>query len=78
MWYLNYWLKYVKYNFYLQSNAAAFVNWALGWCVAAAAAALIDGWVIAAKAAKFWIFIEGNKPATAADSAVWAFRPIVK
>lgn len=65
-----YLFKYV----YLQSNAAAFVNWALGCCVVAAAA-WIDGWVIAANAAKFCIFIGGNRPATAADSAVCAFSP---
>lgn len=40
-------------------------------------AAVNDGCVIAARAAKFWIFIGGNKPAaaTAADSAVCAFSP---
>lgn len=64
--------KYMNKSKYLHNNAAAFVNWALGCCVAA-----VNGCVIAAKAARFWIFIGGNKPAaaTAADSAVCAFSP---
>lgn len=49
--------------YYSHINAAAFVSWAPGCC--AGEATLIEGCVIAAKAAKFCIFIGGNKPAAA-------------
>lgn len=62
---------------YLHSNAAAFVSWALGCWVAA----VIVGCVIAAKAAKFCIFMGGKRlaaAAAAADSAVCVFSPVSK
>lgn len=58
-------------RFYLQIKAAAFESWALGWCTAA----VIEGCVMAAKAARFCIFIGGMRPATAAVSG-WAFSPV--
>lgn len=60
---------------YLHNNVAAFVNGAFG-CVVVAAG--IDGWVIAANAAKLCIFIGGNRPAAAAAAVVSAdcvFKP---
>lgn len=49
-----------------------------GALVCAAVAAGIDGWVIAAKAAKLCMFIGGKSPAAAAaavDSADCVFKP---
>lgn len=61
---------------HLHNNAAAFDSWALGCWVAADNA----GWAIAAKAARFWIFIDGSRPAAAAAAwaadSFWAFRPV--
>lgn len=60
---------------YLHNSVAAFVSGALGCAVVAAG---IDGWVIAAKAAKLCMFIGGRSPAAAAaavDSADCVFKP---
>lgn len=57
----------------LHNKAAAFDNCALGCWVAADNA----GCAIAANAARFWIFIDGNRPAAAAAAvSLWAFRPV--
>lgn len=61
---------------YLHKSAAAFVNWALGWCWCCCVTACSDGCVIAASAAKFWIFIGGKRPAAAAAAdSFCALRP---
>lgn len=57
---------------YLHNKAAAFVSWALGWLTAACS----EGVVMAANAARFWMFIGGRRPAAAAAAdSVWALKP---